>query len=299
MFSGSIPALVTPFADDGDHIGGAFDEQAFRGFIDWQIGQGSSGLVACGTTGEAATMPKDEHFRVVRVCVEQAAGRVPVIAGAGSNDTAVAADNLRAAADTGASAALMVPPYYNRPSQEGIYRHFAKLAEATPLPIILYNVPGRTVTDIQPATLVRIVAAFPEVFVGVKDASGALPRVSLHRAGLGPDFCQLSGNDDLALAFNAMGGRGCISVTANVAPRLCADFQAACAAGDRAAALALHDRLYPLHDAMFVDASPGPVKYAMAGVRGGFPKGVRLPMTWPSSAARAAVDAALEHAGLA
>jgi 4-hydroxy-tetrahydrodipicolinate synthase len=298
MFSGSIPALVTPFAERGDHLGGAFDEDAFRSLIDWQIDEGSSALVACGTTGEAATMPKGEHFQVVRVCVDQAAGRVPVIAGAGSNDTGVAAENLRAAADAGAAAALMVPPYYNRPSQEGVFRHFALLAEASPLPIVLYNVPGRTVTDILPATLIRIVRAFPDVFVGVKDASGALPRVTQHRGALGPGFAQLSGNDDLALAFNAMGGTGCISVTANVAPGLCADFHAACAAGEGARALALHDRLYPLHDAMFADASPGPVKYAMSRVRPGFPEGLRMPMTWPGEAARAAVDAALAHAGL-
>lgn len=298
MFSGSIPALVTPFEDRGDHVGGAFDEGRFRDFVEWQIEQGSSALVACGTTGEAATMPKDEHFHVVRVCVDQANGRVPVIAGAGSNDTIVAVENLKAAQAAGADAALMVPPYYNRPSQEGIVRHFAELANDAPLPIILYNVPGRTVTDIQPATLIRVVQAAPEIFVGVKDASGALARVSHHRAALGPDFCQLSGNDDLALAFNAMGGVGCISVTANVAPRLCADFQAACAAGDMARALELHDRLFPLHEAMFADASPGPVKYALSRVIRGFATGVRLPMTWPSEAARAQVDAALAHAGL-
>ena len=298
MFSGSIPALVTPFADTGDHVGGAFDEEAFRSFVDWQIEQGSSALVTCGTTGENATQPKSEHFAVVRTSVEQARGRVPVIAGAGSNDTAVAIENLKAAADAGAAAALMVPPYYNRPSQEGIFRHFALLAEQAPLPIVLYNVPGRTVTDIQPATLIRIVKAFPEVFVSIKDASGVLPRVSQHRAGVGAAFCQLSGNDDLALAFNAMGGVGCISVTANVAPRLCADFQAACASGDGIKALELHDRLFPLHDAMFADASPGPVKYALSRIRPDFPEGLRLPMTWPSATARAAVDTALAHAGL-
>ena len=298
MFSGSIPALVTPFEDRGDHVGGAFDEGRFRDFVEWQIEQGSSALVACGTTGEAATMPKDEHFHVVRVCVDQANGRVPVIAGAGSNDTIVAVENLKAAQAAGADAALMVPPYYNRPSQEGIVRHFAELANDAPLPIILYNVPGRTVTDIQPATLIRVVQAAPEIFVGVKDATGALARVSHHRSALGPDFCQLSGNDDLALVFNAMGGVGCISVTANVAPRLCADFQAACAAGDMARALELHDWLFPLHEAMFADASPGPVKYALSRVIRGFATGVRLPMTWPSEAARAQVDAALAHAGL-
>ncbi|PAX08446.1 4-hydroxy-tetrahydrodipicolinate synthase [Sphingomonas lenta] len=293
MFSRSIPALVTPFAPDG-----AVDEAAYRELIEWQIAEGSSALVACGTTGEAATLTMEEQFRAVAICVEQARGRVPVIAGAGSNDTRVAAGNLAAARDAGADAALMVPPYYNRPSQEGIYQHFATLAKGAALPILLYNVPARTVTDIQPATLIRIVREFPELFVGVKDASGALARVSEHRAALGPDFRQLSGNDDLALAFNSMGGVGCISVTANVAPRLCADFQAACEAGDYAKALELHDRLFPLHVALFIDASPGPVKYAMTRVRPGFPETLRLPMTWPSEASRAAVDAGLAHAGL-
>ncbi|MDB5695620.1 MAG: 4-hydroxy-tetrahydrodipicolinate synthase [Sphingomonas bacterium] len=293
MFSGSIPALVTPFDD-----GGGFAEQAFRDLIEWQIAEGSSALVACGTTGEAATLNKAEHFHVVRVCVEQARGRVPVIAGAGSNDTRVAVDNLTAAKEAGADAALMVPPYYNRPSQDGIAQHFAALAGATALPIILYNVPGRTVTDILPATVIRIVQENPAVFIGIKDATGDLARVSQHRAALGADWCQLSGNDDLALAFNVMGGRGCISVTANAAPRLCAEFQAACATGDIARARELHDRLFPLHQAMFTDASPGPVKYALSRVRSETPRGLRLPMTWPSEAAQAAVDDALTHAGL-
>lgn len=293
MFKGSIPALVTPFGDDGDFV-----EDAYRDLVEWQISEGSAGLVPCGTTGEAATMTADEHFRVVRVCADQAKGRVPVLAGAGSNDTRVARDNLRAAKEAGADAALMVPPYYNRPSQEGIYRHFATLAADAPLPIVLYNVPGRTVTDIQPATMARIVADFPQVFVGVKDATGQLARVTEQRAGCGADFAQLSGNDETALAFNAMGGVGCVSVTANVAPRLCADFQAAWAAGDTAGALALHDRLFALHLAMFTDASPGPVKYALSRVRPGFPTGLRLPMTWPGEASRAAVGAALAGAGL-
>jgi 4-hydroxy-tetrahydrodipicolinate synthase len=293
MFHGSIPALVTPF--DGD---GGFAEAAYRELVEWQIAEGSAALVACGTTGEAATLTFEEHFRVVRVCVDQAKGRVPVIAGAGSNDTLVAAQNLRAAHEAGADAALMVPPYYNRPSQEGIFRHFEALAADAPLPVVLYNVPARTVTDIQPATLIRIVEAFPKVFVGVKDASGVLQRVSEHRAMLGSEFCQLSGNDDLALPFNALGGVGCISVTANVAPRLCADFQAACAQGDHSVARALHDRLFALHGALFTDASPGPVKYAMTKVRPGFSGSLRLPMTWPSEASRAAVDAGLVQAGL-
>ncbi len=292
MFSGSIPALVTPFRN------GAFAEEDFRAFVEWQIEQGSAALVPCGTTGEAATMPKDEHFRVVRACAEQASGRVPVLAGAGSNDTRVAIENVKAASDAGADAVLMVPPYYNRPSQEGIFRHFEAVAEAAELPIVLYNVPGRTVTDILPATMARIVQAFPDVFIAVKDATGQLTRVSEQRAGCGADFVQLSGNDETALAFNAMGGVGCISVSANVAPKLCADFQAAWAAGDNTRALALHDRLYPLHVAMFTDASPGPVKYAVARVRPDFPAELRLPMTEASEASRKAVDAALEHAGL-
>jgi len=291
MFSGSIPALVTPFDADG-----AFVEGAYRDLIEWQIAEGSSALVPCGTTGEAATLTFEEQYAIVRICVDQARGRVPVIAGAGSNDTRVARGNLIAAKDAGADAALMVPPYYNRPSQEGIFRHFEALAHEAPLPIVLYNVPARTVTDIQPETLIRIVQAFPKVFVAVKDASGVLQRVSQHRAALGADFCQLSGNDDLALAFNAMGGVGCISVSANVAPRLCADFQAACAAGETGKALSLHDRLFALHTALFTDSSPGPVKYAMSKVRSGFPEGLRLPMTWPGEASRAAVDAGLATA---
>ena len=209
-----------------------------------------------GTTGEAATLSYDEHFHAVRVCVEQTNGRVPVLAGAGSNDTRVAIANCHAAKAAGADAALMVPPYYNRPSQDGIFRHFEAIAASTPLPIVLYNVPGRTVTDIQPATMARIVTAFPDIYIGVKDATGSLGRVTEQRLGCGEGFVQLSGNDETALAFNAMGGTGCVSVTANVAPRLCADFQAAWAAGDIATARELHDRLYPLHIAMF---SPGPV----------------------------------------
>ena len=291
MFSGSIPALVTLFEDDG-----AFAENAYRDFVEWQIDQGSAGLVPCGTTGEAATLSADEHFHVVRVCAEQAKGRVPILAGAGSNDTRVAIANVKAAKQAGADAALMVPPYYNRPSQEGIFRHFEAVAKETPLPIVLYNVPGRTVTDIQPATMARIVQAFPEIFIGVKDATGSLGRVSEQRAGCGRDFVQLSGNDETALAFNAMGGIGCISVTANIAPRLCADFQAAWAAGDTAGALALHDRLYPLHIAMFTDASPGPVKYALGKLRPEWPVALRLPMTWPNETSQRAVDVALSAA---
>ncbi|WCM29010.1 4-hydroxy-tetrahydrodipicolinate synthase [Sphingomonas sp. QA11] len=292
MFSGSIPALVTPFEEDG-----RFAESAYRAFIDWQIAEGSTALVPCGTTGEAATMSAEEHFHVVRVCVEQAAGRVPVIAGAGSNDTRVAIQNIKAARDAGADAALMVPPYYNRPNQEGIFRHFEAVANSCDLPIVLYNVPGRTVTDIAVETMGRIAKAFPSV-VGVKDATGIIQRVSGQRDACGADFCQISGNDDMALAFMATGGRGCISVTANVAPRLCAEFQAACLASDYARALEYQDRLFELHVSLFTDASPGPVKYALNRVRPDFPKALRLPMTWPSDASQRAVDAGLARAGL-
>ncbi len=290
MFSGSIPALVTPFRD------GLIDEEAFRRLVDWQIENGSSALVPCGTTGESATLSYDKHYRVIELCLEQAKGRVPVIAGCGSNDTATAVRHMEFAKSVGAAAALVVAPYYNRPNQDGIYAHYAHLAERSDLPIIVYNVPARTVTDIQPATLIRL-AALPTV-VGIKDASGNLARVSTHRIGCGPDFCQLSGNDDMAVAFNGAGGVGCISVTANVAPRLCADVQEACQAGDFARARALDDRLHPLHGALFADASPGPAKYALRRILDWMPDELRLPMTPPSTAAQRAVDEALEVAGL-
>ena len=290
MFRGSIPALVTIFRDE------AFDEAAFRDFVDWQVAEGSHGLVPCGTTGESATLDADEHYRVVEVCVQQADGRVPVIAGCGSNSTAVAIQNMKAAKARGADAALVVLPYYNRPSQDGLVEHFTALTEACDIPIIVYNVPTRTVTDISPETLGRI-AALPNV-VGIKDACGNLARCSAHRALCGADFILLSGNDDMALGFNAMGGTGCISVSANVAPRLCADFQNACLEGRWDEALTLNDRLYPLHAALFSDASPGPTKYALSRIKPGFPAGLRLPMTLPNAESRRAVDAALEHAGL-
>jgi len=290
MFSGSIPALVTPFRN------GAFDEALFRRFVDWQIAEGSSALVPCGTTGESATMSIEEHNHVVEVCVQQAAGRVPVIAGCGSNDTKVALEHMHHAKAAGANAALVVLPYYNRPNQEGLLAHYRYLASNSDLPIIIYNVPARTVTDISPETMGEL-ANLPTI-VGVKDASGKAERVSAQRLACGPDFCQLSGNDDMALGFMAMGGVGCISVTANVAPRLCADFQKACLSGDWKGALALQDRLFPLHAALFSDASPGPVKYALTRTMPDFPAELRLPMTWPSEASRKAVDAALAHAGL-
>jgi 4-hydroxy-tetrahydrodipicolinate synthase len=290
MFSGSIPALVTPFRD------GNVDEDAFRRLVDWQIEAGSSALVPCGTTGESATLSYEEHYRVIELCIEVADGRVPVIAGCGSNDTATAVRHMAFSKSVGAAAALVVAPYYNRPNQDGIYAHYAHLAETSDLPIIVYNVPARTVTDIQPETLARL-AKIPGI-VGIKDASGNIARVSAHRLGCGAEFVQLSGNDDMALAFNASGGQGCISVTANVAPKLCAEFQAASLAADATKAHELNDQLFPLHSALFTDASPGPIKYAMSRVVDWMTPDLRLPMTAPNAAARSAVDDALKIAGL-
>jgi 4-hydroxy-tetrahydrodipicolinate synthase len=292
MFSGSIPALVTPFRD------GSVDEGAFRKLVDWQIENGSAALVPCGTTGENSTLSNAEHHRVIELCVEQAAGRVPVIAGCGSNDTMNALLHMNFSKKSGAAAALCVAPYYNRPSQEGLLAHFSYLAEHIDLPIVLYNVPGRTVTDLQPETVCELARRFPGTFIGIKDASGDLSRVTDHRMGIGKQFAQLSGDDELALPFNAAGGVGCISVTANVAPALCAEFQAACAANDLERARDLNDKLYPLHYAMFEDSSPGPCKYALARVHDWIVNELRLPLVPCSDKARAAVDAALEHAGL-
>ena len=290
MFRGSIPALLTPFRDE------AFDEEAFRALVEWQIAEGSHGLVPVGTTGESATLSAEEHRAVISACVEQAARRVKVIAGCGSNSTAAVIAYMRAAEESGADAALVVLPYYNRPNQEGIFRHFEAISAASSLPVVVYNVPGRTVTDILPETLGRV-AKLPNV-VGIKDASGDLGRVTAHRALCGHGFAQLSGNDELSLGFLAMGGVGTISVTANVAPRLFAAFHDAYLSGDHATALDIQDRLFPLHKALFSDASPGPAKYALSRVRPGFPDALRLPMTSPSEASRRAVDAALDHAGL-
>jgi 4-hydroxy-tetrahydrodipicolinate synthase len=289
MFFGSIPALVTPFA------AGRVDLALFRDFVEWQIDQGSNGLVPCGTTGEAATLTTDEHRELVAATVEVARGRVPVIAGCGSNNTAHAIELTRNAKEAGADAALQVPPYYNRPNQDGIYVHLAAVADLD-IPILLYNVPSRTITDIAVETMARL-SRLPNV-VGVKDATGNLGRVTAQRLACGKQFVQLSGNDETALGYNAMGGVGCISVTANVAPRLCASFQEAMREGRWGEALDLQDRLFPLHTAMFTDASPGPVKYALSKVRR-FPADLRAPMTEPSAASKAAVDSALAHAGLA
>ncbi len=291
MFFGSIPALVTPFA------GGRVDEGAFRDLVEWQIGEGSDALVPCGTTGEVATLEIDEQYRLIAAAVDVARGRVPVIAGCGSNSTATAMAHMAFAKKVGADAALVVIPYYNKPSQAGIAAHFRALAEACDLPIIVYNVPSRTVADIAVETLAEV-ASLPSV-IGIKDATGDLGRVTAHRLSSGTQFCQLSGNDETALGYNAMGGVGCISVSANVAPRLCAQFQAATREGRWDDALALQDKLYPLHAALFSDASPGPAKYALSRVRPGFSTELRLPLTEPSAESRQAVDAALGHAGLA
>jgi 4-hydroxy-tetrahydrodipicolinate synthase len=291
MFFGSIPALVTPFSK------GRVAADTFAEFVEWQIAEGSNALVPCGTTGEVATLNHDEHRQVIATAVQAAKGRVPVIAGCGSYSTAAAIDMIRASADVGADAALVVVPYYNKPSQTGLAAHFTTIADHSPLPIIVYNVPSRTVADISVETLGQV-ARHPKI-VGIKDATGNLGRVSDQRLRCGADFCQLSGNDDMALGFNAMGGVGCISVTANVAPKLGSDFQKAMRDGAWDEALKLQDRLYPLHSALFSDASPAPTKYALSRVRRGFPTELRLPLVEASDASKRAVDAALDHAGLA
>ncbi|HJR83577.1 MAG TPA: 4-hydroxy-tetrahydrodipicolinate synthase [Sphingomicrobium sp.] len=290
MFFGSIPALVTPFSAN------CVDEDSLRGLVEWQVSEGSNGLVPCGTTGESATMTHAEQRRVIEITVEVAAGRVPVIAGCGSNSVTVAIEHIRAAKEVGADAALIVMGYYNRPSQAGMLAAFRALSEASELPIIVYNIPGRAVVDISVETMAEI-AKLPNI-AGVKDATGNLGRVSAQRLACGEKFIQLSGNDDSALGFNAMGGVGCISVTANVAPKLCSEFQKAMQEGRWDDALKLQDRLYPLHAALFTDASPGPAKYALSRVRPGFPTDLRLPLVEASDAAKRAVDKALEHAGL-
>src|SRR5580765_6714061 len=290
MFFGSIPALVTPFS------GGRVAEDTFAEFVEWQIAEGSDALVPCGTTGESATLSRDEHRAVIAQAVCVAKGRVPVIAGCGSYSTAAAIEMVRTAADVGADAVLVVVPYYNKPSQAGLVAHFTAIADASPLPIVVYNVPSRTVADISVETLAEV-AKHPKI-VGIKDATGNLGRVSAQRLASGEEFVQLSGNDDMALGFNAMGGIGCISVTANVAPKLCSDLQKATRDKRWDDALKIQDKLYPLHAALFTDASPGPTKYALSRVRPGFPAELRLPLVEASEASKRDVDAALEHAGI-
>ena len=293
MLKGSMPALVTPFKANGTEL--VVDLDGFAAHVEWQIGEGSHGLVPVGTTGESPTLSHEEHYAVITTCVEVTAKRVPVIAGCGSNDTRTAIAHLAHAQKVGADAALIVVPYYNKPSQAGLIAHFTALHDATTLPIIIYNIPGRSVADMSVETMAQL-AKLPRI-IGVKDATGNIARVAQQRLACGADFIQLSGNDDMALGFNAQGGVGAISVTANVAPRLCAQMQEASLNGDYAAALAINDRLQPLHAALFSDTSPGPTKYALARL-GRMGADVRLPITAPSEAARAAVDAALVHAGL-
>jgi 4-hydroxy-tetrahydrodipicolinate synthase len=289
MFKGSITALVTPFKN------GAVDEKAVIALTERQIAAGTHGLVPCGTTGESATLTFAEHMRVVEIVTEVAGGQVPVIAGTGSNSTAVAIENQRRASDLGVDAGLVVAPYYNKPNPEGLYQHFKAIHDAVELPIIVYNVPGRTVIDIDAETVARI--ATLERVVGIKDATGDMARISRHRALIDGDFAQLSGDDPSALGFNATGGVGAISVTSNVAPALCAQFQDATLSGDWDTARELNDRLMPLHHALFTSSSPGPTKYAMS-VLGVTNTEMRLPLTEPNEASNAAVRAALVHAGL-
>jgi 4-hydroxy-tetrahydrodipicolinate synthase len=289
MFKGSIVALVTPFRN------GAVDEKAFQEFIDWQIGQGTHGLVPCGTTGESPTLSHVEHNRVVELCVEAAGKRVPVIAGTGSNSTEEAIGFTRHAKAAGADAALVVCPYYNRPSQEGLYQHFKAINDAVELPLIIYNIPVRTAVDMSMATMARL-AKLPNI-VGVKDATNDLARPLRTRQAIGADFCMLSGEDVTALAFNAQGGVGCISVTANVAPRACADMQEAWAKGDWARATRINDRLAPLHDALFCETSPAPVKFGTSLLGKSTPD-VRLPLVPASPEAQEKMRLAMRSAGV-
>jgi 4-hydroxy-tetrahydrodipicolinate synthase len=288
-FRGSFTALVTPFRN------GAVDEKAFRELVDWQISEGTNGLVPVGTTGESPTLSHEEHGLVVEWCVEQAKGRVPVVAGAGSNSTTEAVSLARHAEKAGADAVLVVTPYYNKPTQEGMYQHFKAINDAIGIPIIIYNIPPRSVIDMSVDTMKRLYEL--KNIAGVKDATANMARVSQQRAACGPDFNQLSGEDITALGFNAHGGHGCISVTSNVAPRLCSEFQAACQRGDYAAALKLQDKLAPLHINIFCETSPAPVKYAMSLI-GKCSEEVRLPMVPASENARKLVREAMVHAGL-
>lgn len=291
MFRGSMPALVTPFDANG-----AFDEKAFRDLIEWQISEGTHGLVPVGTTGESPTLSHDEHKRVVEVCIEVAAGRVPVIAGAGSNNTAEAIDLAKHAQKAGADGVLVVSPYYNKPNQRGLYAHFEAVAKSIDIPVILYNIPGRSIVDINVETMKDLYMNCENI-VGVKDATANLGRTSEQRHTVGKDFIQLSGEDITALGFNAHGGTGCISVTANVAPRLCAEFQEATLAGDFVKALEIQDKLAPLHKALFLEPSPGGAKYGLS-VLGKCESTQRLPLVPISAETQTAVRDAMVHAGL-
>jgi 4-hydroxy-tetrahydrodipicolinate synthase len=288
-FRGSFTALVTPFKNGG------LDEQAFRNLVDWQIAEGTHGLVPVGTTGESPTLSHEEHKQVVEWCVDQARGRVPVIAGAGSNSTAEAIDFCKHAEKAGADAVLIVTPYYNKPTQEGLYQHYKAINDAVGIPIIIYNIPGRSIVDMSTDTMKRLYEL--KNIAGVKDATANMTRVSQQRAAMGADFNQMSGEDITALGFMAHGGHGCISVTSNVAPRLCADFQNACLKGDFTAALKLQDKLAPLHINLFCETSPAPIKYALSLI-GKCANTVRLPMVPATERAQGLVREAMVHAGL-
>jgi 4-hydroxy-tetrahydrodipicolinate synthase len=288
-FRGSFTALVTPFSN------GALDEKAFRGLVDWQIAEGTSGLVPVGTTGESPTLSHDEHGHIVQWCIEQAKGRVPVVAGAGSNSTKEAIELAQHAQESGADAVLVVTPYYNKPTQEGMYQHFKAINDAIRIPIIIYNIPARSVIDMSVETMRRLFEL--DNIAGVKDATANVVRVSQQRAAMGEGFNQLSGEDATALGFMAHGGHGCISVTANVAPRLCAEFQGACLKGDYATALKLQDKLMPLHTALFLETNPAPAKYALS-LLGKCADTVRLPMVRLADKTKTAVREAMVHAGL-
>jgi 4-hydroxy-tetrahydrodipicolinate synthase len=288
-FRGSFTALVTPFKN------GSLDEKAYRGLIEWQIQEGTNGLVPVGTTGESPTLSHEEHRQAVEWCIDQADGRVPVIAGSGSNSTKEAVELSQHAEEAGADAVLIVTPYYNKPTQEGLYQHFKAINDAIGIPIIMYNIPGRSIVDINVETMARLYEL--KNISGVKDATANMTRVSQQRAAMGDDFNQLSGEDITALGFNAHGGHGCISVTSNVAPRLCSEFQAACRKGDYAAALKLQDKLTPLHLNLFVETSPAPVKYALS-LLGKCADIVRLPMVPLSEKSKSVVRDAMVHAGL-
>lgn len=290
MFKGSLAALITPMREDG-----AVDEAAFRRFVEWQIGEGTGGIVPVGTTGESPTLDHDEHKRVVEIAVDVARGKVPVIAGTGSNSTAEAIELTRHAKEAGADAALIVTPYYNKPTQEGLYLHFKAIADAVDLPIVIYNIPPRSVVDLSVETMARL--AKHKNIVGVKDATANLARPLHTRHACGREFCQLSGEDHTALAFLAAGGVGCISVTANVAPRLCAEMHKAWQEGETGRAMAIQDRLLPLHDALFAETSPGPVKYA-ASLLGHGTDHCRLPLAPVTDSTRERVRGAMQHAGL-
>ncbi len=289
MFTGSITALVTPMRE------GRFDEEAFRGFVDWQISEGTHGLVPVGTTGESPTLSHAEHKRVVEVCIEVAGGRVPVIAGAGSNNTIEAIELSRFAEKAGADGLLVVTPYYNKPSQEGLYQHYKAINDAVGIPIIIYNIPPRSVIDMSVETMARLFEL--KNIAGVKDATAKIDRISLQRQAMGPEFNQLSGEDATALAVMAHGGHGCISVTSNVAPKIQADFQEACLAGDFAKALQYQDRMLPLHKALFLEPSPAGAKYALS-LLGRMSEDLRLPLVTVTEKARTEIRAAMVHAGL-